>query len=391
MLRRTAPLVVALLLAGFVVVPAAPAQDPLFTRTVGFATKTGFRGVFTWESSQPVVGRVRYGTSPANLGSVAPLVGTTAPDVAGLAIARLALDATYYWQVEDVLTGQRSPVQTLRAANAYNDWNGSTYTIDFLVQLDAQSLPHQVPIDAALEDIAAGVNIVAERIYDALDGFARIGNVLVTDTNLDYAVNVPAYPPPVCENGTHNAADILVQTSVPLDSHTFTGWAIADPCTSVYLGRLGWLLVQAWGLDAPEDLDFGYTAAHELLHYAFNAPDVYGGGSSGNCANLDWDGSIMHNAGGWKRAQGRWMLTELDRNPELTPCDHGSQPWSWDRLRERYMNVPLRPNGPVEHIVDTLPRGNPDGEALNILILDREPGLSSLRTFMPDDSARPGD
>lgn len=41
------------------------AEDPpLFTSMTGFATKTGARGVFAWQASQPVSGFVRYGTDP---------------------------------------------------------------------------------------------------------------------------------------------------------------------------------------------------------------------------------------------------------------------------------------------------------------------------------------
>jgi hypothetical protein len=89
----------------------------------------------------------------------------------------------------------------------------------------------------------------------------------------------------------------------------------------------------------------------------------------------------MHNTGGW--VGDRWEMTELDRNQALTPCTHGDAPWTWDELRTRYTQVP--PATAPEHVFDLLPRGNADGGALDIRILDREPGASTFTRFTPDD------
>lgn len=375
------------LIAPLISTGPAAAEEHLFTETVGFATKTGYRGVFAWEATEPVMGFVRYGTDPDALDQIAAAI-PGAPDTAGMAIAEgLTIGETYHWLVEDDLTGEQSPVSSFDAVNAYTSWDGSTYTLDLLVQLDTESLPPGIPADMAIGNIAQGMSIFAERLYDAMDGFARLGTVLVTDTNLDYGGNVPVLPPG-CLTGVTNAADVLVQTSVPFDSHTFAGWSIEDPCISFYVGRLGQLVIP-WGFGgSDEDLHFGYVATHELMHYGFNAPDLYNTtaqeGRASGCWNLDWDGSLMHNTGGW--AGTRWELTELDRNPGLTPCDHQHSPvHTWDALRERYTNVPLRPDGPIENVVDTLARGNPDGDVLDIRILDREPSASSLNGFVASD------
>src|ERR1700752_2233077 len=95
-------------------VPAGAQQSTPFTRTIGFATKTGFRGVFAWQASQPVIGVVHYGLSPASLTQTAsPIPG--APDTAGLAIGTLIRGNTYYFQVEDTLTGERSAISSFQA------------------------------------------------------------------------------------------------------------------------------------------------------------------------------------------------------------------------------------------------------------------------------------
>ena len=386
----------------FAIAPAESAPS-VFTDLVGFANKTGFRGVFAWQASQQVVGLVHYGTAPNALTLTATQNPGPSPDTAAMAVVEdLVPGSTYYWQVEDLLTSERSIIKSFAATNAYTDWNGSTYTIDLLVQLDSQSLPPDVPFDLALKNLAQGMNVFAERLYDALDGYARLGTVLVTDTNLDYGANTPFIGPPECQATGGNLSDVLVQTSVPFDSHTFGGWAIDDPCTSFYIGRVGQLVVP-WGIAVDEDLHFGAVAAHELAHYAFNTPDLYDpadieqsepdfSDSTPWCKNLAWDGSLMHNTGGYNG--GRWELTELDRNPTLTPCDHADEVYSWDALRTpadggRYLNIPLRPNGPIDHIVDTKARGNEDGGALDIRVLDREPGTSTLTPFPPFDGLAP--
>lgn len=358
-----------------------------FTDVVAFATKTGFRGVVSWSTSEPIAPVVRWGASAQALDQ--ELVVPDAPDTAGVAVIDgLEIGATYYVSIEDRLSGVATPPRSLVARNAYNNLDEATgtYTLNLLVQLDSQSLPPEVPADQALEEIAAGQNVFAERVYDALDGRARLGQVLVTDTQIAYAVNEPfgVEETVVATSDVNpcgadrNLADVLIQTTIPFDSHTF-GWAIDEPCTSFYVGRLG-QLVTPWA----DDLHFGYVSTHEMLHYAFGAPDLYDPAETGasGCRNLAWDGSLMHNTGGWKGS--RWELTELDRDPESTPCDHQHDPgYTWDELQSRYTAIP---DGPIEHVVDTLPRGNADGGALDIRILDRTPASSTLRSFTPDDA-----
>jgi hypothetical protein len=381
-MRRLSGWRVAGLLLVFAMASLAAAQ-PVFVETDGFATKTGFRGVFVWKATQAVAGVVHYGQSAAALDqSVSAVPG--APDTSGLAVAsNLERGKTYYWQVEDTLTGVRSSVKSFEAKNAYTSWNGEVYTINMLVQLDTDSLPADIPHDLALKDIADGMNIFAERLYDALDGYARLGKVVVTDTNLDYA----AYQPfgdnlggAVCDGQNTTVADVVVQTTIPFDSHTWSGWSIDNPCIGFYVGRIGQLVVP-W----EDELHFGHVAAHELMHYAFNAPDLYvvEGPVTKDCRNTDWDGSLMHNTGGFI---GKWELTELDRNPTLTPCNHGNEPYSWDVLRTRYTEVPLNPEGPIQNMFDLEAKGHPDGDGLQMYLLDRTPAASTLTRYQPDDT-----
>ncbi|HVE92029.1 MAG TPA: fibronectin type III domain-containing protein [Actinomycetota bacterium] len=376
-MTRFRPSVVAVVAAVAILASGLPAgAEGGFTRVVGFATKTGYRGVVAWEADRVVSGQVHYGTSPTSLDRTAsPVPG--APDRAQVSIFDgLQTGTTYWYQVEDRITGERSEMGSFTAANAYTDYDAAdtTYTIDLVVTLDSEALPNDVPKDQSLQQIAAAMNVMAERTYDALDGFARIGTVLITDTNLDYAANTPFTGSPACQATGGSLGDFLFQTTLPMDSHTFGGFAINSACTQIGMGRLAQL-----GLAWQNDLHVGYVATHELMHYAFNTPDLYSvAGGDGGCVNSDWDGSLMHNTGGWSTSAERWQKTELERNSTLTPCNMGRSTHSWTRLRARYTNVPARPDGPVEHIIDTEARGNEDGGALEIFVLDREPGMSTL-------------
>lgn len=410
-MRKTLP---ALALAVCTVASLAPARAvvPTFTcdscSVVAFATKTGFRGVVIWQASDPVAGVVKWGRNRDDLDHIALPLGNLI-DQAQVALIEFEevpliefeesnVEKTIYYQVVDNLSGAASPIRSFASRNAYTNYSSTeeTYTLNVLVQLDSPDLETFVsgylPSNLGLEDIARGINVFAERLYDALDGYARIGKVLITDTLLNNPVNLPVRgSSPVCasNSGTSisgTAADFLIQTTVPFDSHTWGGWMIDDPCTGFYIGRLG-QLVKRW----ENDLHLGYIMTHEFMHYAFNAPDLYKEVAlDADCNNPAWDGSLMHNLGGWK--DGRWNLTELDRSPFLTPCEHGDEPWSWTVLRERYNKVPAAtaPKG----INNFNPRGNPDGGALDIYILRQgTSGLdqgtseySTLTHYTPDDT-----
>ncbi len=351
-----------------------------FEKVIGFSTKTGFRAVFAWQADTQVSGVVEYQVDGGEVQTALPLVNVV--DTAQMAVIDgLQPGQTVSYRVRDQFSGALSASSGFVAGNAYTSWDGSNYTVNALVQLDSQGLPVGIPWDQGVGDLADGMQIVAERLYDAMDGYAQMGSVLVTDTVLNYPLNLPfgaqATFGGACGtqnfDGTgavgHTLADFLVQTSIPFDSHTFGGWMIDNPCVGFYIGRVGQLVVP-W----EDDLHLGYTMTHELMHYAFNAPDLYSLNSDADCRNLDWDGSLMHNTGGWNGS--RWELTELDRSAAATPCAHGTQPYTWQELRTRYTQVPS--NATPQHVIDTQARGNPTGGELEIWVLDHEPGNSRL-------------
>lgn len=380
MVKRAASLVFAVLLF----VPSAGAQvsdDPSFSSVSGFATKIGDRGVIVWSSDAPVFPRVEWGCSGSSMNrSINPAV--LVPDTAGMIFIEGARACpTVHAELVDQISGVRSPHISFASTNAYTDsyGPGDPYDIDLVVQVDSPAQP-QVPgapslrPDLTLAEVAEGVNVMAERLYDALDGHARLRNVVVTDTLVDYAANVPFYPTFGCAQRRANLADILFQTTIPFDSHTWGGFAIADPCTQISMGRAGQLVVRYTG-----DLHMGYVMTHELMHYAFNSPDLYSVAGSGGCSDRasGRDVSIMHNSGGWS---GRWWLTELDRDIDrstsgFSGCRGGTS--SWKTLTSRYSAIAN--TNTIDHGDSTRARGNPDGGVLNIMVLSRSaPGFSTL-------------
>ena len=359
-----------------------------FENIIGMSTKTGFRAVFAWQADAVVSGVVDYQIDGGQTQTAVPLANVV--DRAQMAVIDgLEPGQTVTYRIRDQLSGTSSAQRSLTAGNAYESWNGSSYTLNALVQLDSPALPDGVPFDLGVGDLADGMQIVAERLYDAMDGYAQMGTVLVTDTVLNYPLNIPfgvqsVFGSAGCNNVMldgigavgHTLADFIVETSIPFDSHTFGGWMIDNPCVGFYIGRVGQLVVP-W----EDDLHLGYTMTHELMHYAFNAPDLYTLNSDADCRNLDWDGSLMHNTGGWNGQ--RWELTELDRDPVATPCDHGTQPYTWQALRDRYDQIPQ--NAAPQNVVDTQARGNPTGGSLEIWVLDHEPGNSRLCRYGTPD------
>src|SRR5687768_16238104 len=115
-MRKIATSFLAVILLVASIQTQAIAETSIFLETTGFATKIGFRGVFSWEACQPVLARVHYGTNPAGLTLA---TRPTSPDLAGISIADgLVLGSTNYWQVEDLITEKRSEIKSFKAANA---------------------------------------------------------------------------------------------------------------------------------------------------------------------------------------------------------------------------------------------------------------------------------
>ncbi|HVF53569.1 MAG TPA: hypothetical protein VNC78_08160 [Actinomycetota bacterium] len=378
-------LVLLQLVAG--IVTAAGAQRSVFTRVVAFPIKTDFRIAVAWETTGPVEAVVRYGRSPSQL------TETVTPEGVAAAPSQLVFidvdpgQGDVYLQVEDLATGDKTPIQRVVPKNSYRSYDKQRrmYTVNLAIWLDGENSPAP-GLDADLGLIAEGVNVMAERVYDALDGSVRIGQVVIADAPVGRAPHVRTfqYEEQACAESGTIGADVVFMTAFPSSSEVNGKWTIDDPCGVVYLGRVG-----PYGGQWSDELLLGGIMTHELMHYAFGLADQYPkpegiGDGDASCTNEQFDLSLMNIAPRYVR--NRWEYTELDRNAEDTPCDHGTVSWSWPTLTERYVKVPTPvPNIP-ERIVDDLAKGNPDGGALEIWILDHLPGQgATLTTHSPQD------
>ncbi|HLF16965.1 MAG TPA: thrombospondin type 3 repeat-containing protein [Candidatus Thermoplasmatota archaeon] len=412
-------------------------DDGFWNVVTGFATKNGYRMVFAWDSDQPIMPLVEWGFSAGNLDHKARPAGDAA-DTAGIVfldtyerpnIPQIIVHYRFTDESDGAFNGgvapPPSPTKSFPLTNALgnrfdtNADDDGIYEANLVIALDSEALPDDVPFDLGLEDVLAGVDVLAERVWDYSDGYLRIARVLVMDRLSGYPTGVAdsaqnqvggsvyAQGEPLPCNLPSNQAndaqfdmllpDVVIQTTVPFDSHTWKdtadGPVIQSPCLGISIGRDGWLYANPWGVSADVAADLGATLAHEFGHYALNLDDLYPSdnpvadqgadcweGTSGRPGQGDnWDISVMHNGFGWDGE--RWVGSELDGLE--TPCDWGLAEPSWSIFTQWYPKVPLLRNGDgrpdhYDSDYETM-RGNPDGGALEAYVLDREPGLSKLR------------
>lgn len=406
----------------------ASEPDGFWNTITGFSTKAGYRQVFAWDTDEPIAGIVHWGFSEDAMDNIVrPLANVVdSAQMAIMDIDRSEVDAskTIYFQVHDQISGALSPVTSFTMGSAWeSDFSDGVYEINALMQIDTQSLPDGIPTQQGLQAFADASKVFAERVWDASDGYVRIANMIVTDTTLNYPANIPFGVPlggtlgpinfagGVCPDSMeveghiiqNTLADFLVETVPPADSHTYGDIsgepAIGHPCTAFYIGREGWLRIPTFLWEG--DTDIASTMHHEFGHYAYAMDDLYDINGGGGCragvsgdpnnAAGRYDISVMHNTHKFNGA--RWEASEYDR--EATPCDRLGGDVSWNKLTQYYTGIPaLGRNGdglPVHSDSDPkLARGNPNGDALNIFILDHAVGASSLKHIVRNDPVEPG-
>jgi len=150
---------------------------------VATPTKIGNAAVITWDTDVPTTNNiVVYGQSSSPSTNSSPGLDNVNNHV--VVISGLTPNSTYYYQVGVTYLGLQyvSSVNTFTARNAKNAWDGSQYTINMLITLtwDVPSVS-----DTFLTTWFTSPNSymaqAAQYIYDATDGYIRLGTVIVVD------------------------------------------------------------------------------------------------------------------------------------------------------------------------------------------------------------------
>lgn len=401
------------LLIADVDVPGGP-PAPRFEFAAGFSAKSGYRLVFFWNATGPLVAQVEWGFTEERTRVAKPFV--QAADSAGFAVADLdraefAPGRVVHFRVADARNGTASEPRSFALGNAWtSDARDGAYEVNLLAQLDTNALPEGTPADQGLLEAAAAVDVAAERLYDAADGYLRLGTVLLTDTVLDHPVASPlgpvvdvhashdgrrvgtcGDPGTATVDGTNaqpTVADVLFSVAGATNASFGAGVpAIDTPCEAVPMGRLRTSETNGTG-----DLHAGFATARGLARYAVGLDDLGTGGAdcwvgTEGTPGIDawaFDVSMMNAKAGWNGT--RWVGSELDRGP-TTPCDYGQRRASWPLFTTWYPRVPTlgRTGDGLPYHLDSyhdLARGNPDGGRFEVFVLDQHPPQSRLVRFL---------
>jgi hypothetical protein len=334
--------------------------DPSLDGLRWAATKTGYRAAIAFDAEGAEEATIRYHVDGG------PQRSQTMPTPAADHLAvleRLPTGHALCFQVTTTGPGgsTTSAWHGLRLVNgptAY-DAEAEAYTLNLVAAADSSS--------ASRATLQKGLDHAADDLREASDGHVRLGTVLLAFGETPPAeagpltcLYVRSAPPeaPACRG----VADVVVgATASPTAAAETTLDGLVVPYATITMAKAV-TATDAPGLASTRDLGaaFGDTLVHEVGHYAFGMPHPHEGESCPGSSGV----SVM---------TPDTFRTEFD-GPNA-PCperadDPGYVP-SWTHLRDRYPEVPARPDGPVRG-----PEG--PGEAYRLHVLG------------PDDAGAPG-
>lgn len=345
--------------------------DAVFSDLAFAATKTGFRAVVAWTTPEAAASELQFSLDGAGAWRVRlPGSGTLHAYV----LDGLPVGGTLCFRA--VADGMAGEWHALRLANAEHarDAASGAHTIHLLAFV-SESSAHEALV-------LAGLDVYAQRLFDATDGHVRSGLVLALALD----------PRRANAGGRLSCVDlggwVILQTRADLCdvapdlvfSHDNAVGAAANARMDGIRSRDGRIFVNALvETTAPlvaSAQELGSVLAHEMGHYAFGMPDLYTSGP--DCYDPTTRVSLM---GASREA------VELDDDVARCPNEAhlpGYVP-SWRYLRERFPDVPDRPTGP---------RPGPSGDGgahrvalLRALDLPQAPALRAEQ----DDAGSGGD
>jgi uncharacterized repeat protein (TIGR02543 family) len=297
--------------ANFLPSPPPPKVD--IKNIVATPTKIGNAAVITFDTDVPTTNNiVIYGQS-------SPPSTTSSPGLDNVyehavVISGLTPNSAYYYQVGVTYFGLSyvSSVNTFVARNAKNAWDGSKYTINMLI-----TLTWDVPatsdtfLTTWFTSNTSYMAQAAQDIYDATDGYIRLGTVLVVDKQTQ-------------GNALWNSSDMNFEENTYDSTGGSTPYtyydgkwnhtpAIENPNGGVGMqfGQNGSIYNEDWSWDSAGQgslYQSGWQAriiTHEFGHYALYLPDRYDReDQTGNYSfwdtNNTYDSDLMSARGYWE-------------------------------------------------------------------------------------------
>lgn len=289
------------------------------------ALKTGKRFAVVWSSTAASTGTVRYSV---NGGGFSTLTETVPTKAHVFVLSSLPQDGTICFEAAEGTT--KAPIHAAQLSNAMFafDEASQTYTVNMMVLADEQ---------ADLNEVRAGSDRMAQMVWDATDGWVRIGNVLVVSN--DFQHHNAGYPTCAILNvpGCTQYWDVLFTNAAdPAGAASTYRKGVRDDYASVWMNQYHQAMPGPLAMD-----DTGAVWTHELGHYLFDMADLYGDNTviTSECYDAGTGISIM---------AGSREATEYD-DPKA-PC--ANQPagytTSWELLQGEFPKVPDRPGGPVK-------------------------------------------
>lgn len=311
--------------ANFLPSPPPPKID--IKNIVATPTKIGNAAVITFDTDVPTTNNiVVYGQSSPPSTTSSPGLDNEVKHA--VVISGLTPNSTYYYQVQVTYLGLNytSDEKTFIAKNAKNAWDGAKYTINILITLnwDVPSTSDTF-LTTWFTNNDSYIAQAAQYIYDATDGYIRLGTVLVIDKQ-------------AIGNTLWNSSDMNFEENTYDSTGGSTPYtyydgkwnhtpAIENPSGGVGMkfGKIGSLYNEDWSWDSARNgslYQSGWQAriiTHEFGHYALYLPDRYDReDQTGNYSlwdtNNTYDSDLMSSRGYWENYSTFKYYTEFGAN-----------------------------------------------------------------------------
>ncbi len=298
--------------------------SPNFTRVippfsisniVATPTKIGNAVVITWDTDVPTT------DNTVIYDQLSPPRSTSSPGLDNVyqhavVMTGITPNSTYYYRVGVTYLGSRyvSNVNTFVAKNAKNAWDGSKYTINMMATLD-WDVPSTSDtfLTTWFTKVDSYMAQAAQYIYDATDGYIRLGTVLVVDSQAEGNMLWNSSDMTFKQNTYDSTGGITPYTYDDGKWNHTAGIENPNAGVGMRFGETGSIYNEDWSWDSTGKgsvYQSGWQAriiTHEFGHYALYLPDRYDrDDQTDNYSFWDTDNTcdsdLMSNRGYWEQS-----------------------------------------------------------------------------------------